>query len=71
MKTRDEIITECVGALRACYNYYADKPLDAFTAVSVDDLLTEILPATITTEDWQKYADDYDARVREESDDTA
>lgn len=66
MKTRDEIIAECVEALRACYNYYSDKALDMSVTDSVGDLLAEILPQTITTEDWQKIADDYHARVENE-----
>jgi hypothetical protein len=68
MKTRFEIIHECVGALRACYNYYSDKPLDPDVAGSVGDLLEEILPATITTEAWQAIADQHAARVAEEDD---
>ena len=63
---RDKLITACVEALRACYNYYADKPLDAYVTDSLSDVLGEILPQTITTEDWQKLADDYRARVENE-----
>jgi len=68
MKTRSEIIAECVGAVRACYHYYSDIPLDISVIDSLSGLLEEILPATITTEDWQKLADDYNVRVAREDD---
>ena len=63
MKTRDEIIAECVGALRACYNYYADEVLSEYAADHVLEMLDRVVPQTISTEGWQKVADDYRARV--------
>jgi hypothetical protein len=66
MKTRDEIITECVGALRACYNYYADVALNEDTAERVRQMLDRTFPEDIATEDWAKLADDYHNRVENE-----
>ncbi len=28
MKTREEIVQECAEAATACWNHYADEPLD-------------------------------------------
>ena len=66
MKTRDEIITECVRALRACYNYYADVALNEYTAECVRQMLDQTFPEDIATEDWAKLADNYRNRVESE-----
>lgn len=66
MKTRNEIITECVGAMRACFNYYSDNPLPPTVASAVFAALSRTLPNKIPTDQWQKIADQYEARVLEE-----
>lgn len=56
MKTRYEIIAECVEALRVCYNQYADMLMDQYMIGSVHDFLAEILPKEITTKGWDSMA---------------
>jgi len=68
MKTRNEIITESVNALRACFNYYSDIPLPVLVASAVDSCLRRTLPHNIPTEQWQKIADQYAILIQEEED---
>jgi hypothetical protein len=52
MKTRSEIIDECVEALRTRYNKYADMPMDSYVTSSLRVLLLRVLQEDITTKGW-------------------
>ncbi len=50
MKTRKEIINECVDALEACYNSYSDKPFTLFMCNVVREQMEHVVPRRIMTE---------------------
>ena len=62
-KTRERIITECVGALEACFNYYSDVLLGPHAIRAVRLVLNRVLPPEISTEEWQKIKNEYKACV--------
>lgn len=68
-RTREEIVTECRNAVASCWNYYNDndRRLDDTTMAEIKAVLSQNLPSTVKTGDWQKYADEYDKRIKAES----
>lgn len=50
MKTRKEIINECVDALEDCYNHYSDRCLTLFVCNAVRAQMEDKVPKIITTE---------------------
>ena len=66
-KTRQQIIDECIGAIAACFNYYSDEPLGPHAIRAVQLVLNRVLPPEISTEEWQKIKDEYQARIEAET----
>ncbi len=64
MKTRKEIVQECVKAAIACWNHYADEPVSVPRRDRLLYAIDETMPQSVSTEYWQKYADEQD-RLRE------
>lgn len=65
MKTRKEIVQECAKAATACWNHYADEPLSQAQAHRLLWVVDETMPQSVSTEDWQAYADEQDRRRME------
>lgn len=63
MKSREEIVEECASAARACFNHYSDESLTDDEAAAVAEALDELLPQSVSTEEWQEAADEYEART--------
>lgn len=55
-KTRGDLLAECTAAAVACYNYYADKPLDPKRIDKLKQAMGRILPERQTTKRWSKFA---------------
>ena len=56
-KTRDEILRECAHAAIACWEHYADGPIEQVdTAREIILALQDILPSKIATGGWFKVA---------------
>lgn len=66
-KTREDLVQECTRAAEACYNHYSDQPLPQSVAIQLAEFLNQILPDSVSTEDWQQCADEYDARMAAET----
>ena len=64
MKTRKEIVQECAQAAAACWNHYADEPLDQTHRGWLLYAVDANMPQSVSTKDWQAYADEQD-RLRE------
>ena len=54
MKTRIDIITESVDALKACYNHYADEPINEGLLIKLKIEMNDRLPNNIPTKEWGK-----------------
>ena len=66
MKTREEIVRECAQAATACWNHYADEPLNWVHQDQLVWVIDETMPQSVSTEDWQAYADEQDRRMEAE-----
>lgn len=66
MKTRKEIIRECVQAATACWNHYADESLNQHHQDRLLFAIDEKMPQRVSTKDWQAYADEQDRRMESE-----
>ena len=63
MKTREEIVRECAQVAAACWNHYADKSLNWVHQDRLVWIIDETMPQSVSTEDWQAYADEQDRRM--------
>ncbi len=59
MKTRKQIIDECVSAATACFNYYSDFKLSNEARLEIGRVLDSNVPDRIPTVIWQAYSDNY------------
>jgi hypothetical protein len=66
MKTRDEIIKECVGAVVACWNHYNDEPLGTIPRATLAVYLDKLLPEAHYAE-WEAASDEYQRYIDSEN----
>lgn len=67
MKTRKEIVRECAQAAAACWNHYADESLNQTHRDRLLWVVDQTMPQSVTTEEWQAYADEQDRRREEDA----
>ena len=67
MKTRKEIVQECVQAATACWNHYADEPVTERQKDRLLFAIDEKMPQRVSTKEWQAYADEQDRRREEDA----
>ena len=64
---RDKIVQQCEGVVVACWGHYADEGLSGEERERVLAALREALPASVTTEAWDKRSARYTAYVEAEA----
>ncbi len=57
---RNTVVTDCVGVVTACWNYYSDIPLSEEEVAHLSSYMDRVLPAKIETSQWEDYAKSYD-----------
>jgi hypothetical protein len=60
--TRDKIISECVGAVTACWNHYNNQPLGTIPKVTLAAYLDKLLP-DIDCSEWEVASAEYQRYV--------
>ena len=64
-KTREEIVRECAEAVASCWVHYSDECLTQLCVKQVERYLLEVLPESVSTEQWEAYAEQYRKEVEE------
>ena len=59
-KNREQVVNECATAVAGCWGHYSDHPLSQDAIGRIADVLSNELPESISTTEWQKYSDEYD-----------
>lgn len=67
-KSRVVIVEECVEALAACWQHYVDQTLPERVKSNLFRILSKSLPRDFTIQKWSDYADEYEAYVASEKD---
>ena len=68
-RNREQVVNECATAAAGCWNHYSDNRLSQEAVDRIAEVLSTELPESISTTEWQKYADDYQKRMENEEDD--
>lgn len=67
MKNRTELLREMLVQLEGVFRYYTDQKLTVEQVTEIRGVLERVIPQTYTSEAWESYKEEYEARVAAES----
>jgi len=65
-KTREDLLNECAGAVRSCFNHYSDEPIGEREQKAIARALGKLLPLEVPMAGYDKRVAEYEAEHAEE-----